>query len=300
MNWNLPSLGSLRVLEAVARHKSFTNAGRELNITQSAVSRQIAVLEDALGVRLFDRMRSQAVPTEEGANFLAKISGPLRQIESATIELASRQAGAGLITLATPPAFGMRWLIPRLPGFYAKFPEIILSLVTRAASAEFSMNDSDIAVHYGRGDLPDLITIPLIGDRLVIVAAPGYLKQIRPLKSPNDLANAVKLQPSTRPSLWHDWLTENNVSEKNAWYGPRFEHNYLIVQAAVAGIGIALLPTIIVADEIRSGRLIDPFGHDFPNPDCYRLVFRPTIDVDTKISIFHDWIMNEVKDAKHE
>lgn len=300
MNWNLPSLSSLRVLEAVARHKSFTNAGRELNITQSAVSRQIAVLEDALGVRLFDRMRSQAVPTENGANFLAKISGPLRQIESATIELASRQSGAGLITMATPPAFGMRWLIPRLPSFYKKCPEIILSLVTRASSAEFSMSDSDVAVHYGRGNLLDLITIPLVGDRLVVVAAPDNLKQFHPIKNPNDLANAIKLQPSTRPNLWHDWLTENNVPEKNPWQGPRFEHNYLIVQAAVAGIGVALLPKLIVAEEIRLGRLLNLFGRDFPNPDCYRLVFSPAKEADSKITVFRDWIMKEARDDKYE
>jgi LysR family glycine cleavage system transcriptional activator len=297
MNWNLPSLSSLRVLEAVARRKSFTNAAKELNLTQSAVSRQVAVLEDTLGVRLFERLRSQAVPTAEGASFLAKIAAPLRQIERATIELASRQTGAGMLTLATPPAFGMRWLIPRLPRFYEQYPKIILSLVTRAASPEFTMSDSDVAIHYGRGNLPDMTVVPLTGDRLVVVGAPSYLKQFRPLKNPSDLANAVKLQPLTRPNLWHDWFADNKVTENNPWYGPRFEHNYLIVQAAIAGIGIALLPTLIVAEEIKTGRLLNPFGRDFQNPDCYRLVFSQTIETDPRISMFRHWITVEARQS---
>lgn len=299
MNWNLPSLSSLRVLEAVARHKSFTNAAKELNITQSAVSRQIAVLEDALGVRLLERLRSQAVPTAEGASFLAKITPPLRQIESATIELASLQTGAGMLTLATPPAFGMRWLIPRLPRFYEEYPKIILSLVTRAATADFDMRDFDVAIHYGRGNLADMTVVPLTGDRLVVVGSPTYLKQFRPLKNPSDLANALKLQPMTRPNLWHDWLAENGVHENNPWYGPRFEHNYLIVQAAIAGIGIALLPTLIVAEEIKTGRLLNPFGQDFPNQDCYRLVFSKTVEADRRISMFRRWITAEASQRKH-
>lgn len=293
MSVNLPSLSSLRVLDAVARHGSFTNAGRELNITQSAVSRQIAVLEDTLGIRLFERLRSKVTPTAEGQIYLDKISGPLRQIESATIELASRQTGAGLLTLATPPAFGMRWLIPRLPDFYQQCPEIILSLVTRAAAAEFDMSDSDVAIHYGRGSLSNMTVIPLVGNRLVVVGAPAYLKRLKPLKKPADIASVVKLQPTTRPMLWRDWLAENGVSEKNPWCGPRFEHNYLIVQAAVAGIGIALLPAIIVADEVRAGRLVNPFGHAFPNPDCYRLVFPSSSGEDRKITMFRRWIISE-------
>lgn len=300
MSVNLPSLSSLRVLDAVARHGSFTNAGRELNITQSAVSRQIAVLEDTLGVRLFERLRSKVIPTAEGRIYLDKIAGPLRQIESATIELGSRQTGAGLLTLATPPAFGMRWLIPRLPKFYQRYPEIILSLVTRAAVAEFDMSDSDIAIHYGRGSLSNMTVIPLVGDRLVVVGAPTYLSQFKSLKKPTDLANAVKLQPMTRPMLWHDWLAENSVSEKNPWCGPRFEHNYLIVQAAAAGIGIALLPTVIVADEIKAGRLVNPFGREFPNPDCYRLVFPSSSNEDRKIVMFRRWIFAEGTGQQHE
>lgn len=300
VSWNLPSLSSLRVLETVARHKSFTNAGKELNITQSAVSRQVALLEDALGVRLFERLRHRVVPTTDGQIYLAKIAGPLRQIESATIELASRQTGAGMLTLATPPAFGMRWLIPRLPLFYQQYPQIILSLVTRSATTEFNMSDFDVAIHYGRGNLPDMTIVPLTGYRLVVVGSPGYLKQFKQLKKPGDLANAVKLQPMTRPTLWHDWLAENQVPERNPWYGPRFEHNYLIVQAAVAGIGIALLPTLLVEDEIKAGRLLNPLDRDFPNPDCYRLVSPQTVETDRKLAIFRDWIVEQVRLARHE
>jgi LysR family glycine cleavage system transcriptional activator len=295
MNWNLPSLSSLRVLEAVARHKSFTNAGKELNITQSAISRQVAVLEDTLGVRLFERLRHQVVPTADGQTYLAKIAGPLRQIESATIELASRKTGAGVLTLATPPAFGMRWLIPRLPRFYEQHPQIILNLVTRASTAEFSMGDCDVVIHYGRGSLLGMTVVPLTGDRLVVVGAPSYLQQFKRLKTPGDLTNAIKLQPMTRPTLWRDWLADNNVPERNPWYGPRFEHNYLIVQAAVAGIGIALLPALLVIDEIKSGRLINPFESDFINPDCYRLVFAQSTATDRKLAMFRDWISKEAR-----
>jgi LysR family transcriptional regulator, glycine cleavage system transcriptional activator len=293
MNWNLPSLAALRILEASARHGSFTRAARELHITQSAVSRQIRLLEESLNVRLFERTQQRITLTPAGAEYLDKIRGPLDQLQKATLELVTGESSAGVLNVATPPAFGMRWLVPRLPRFQRLHPEIVISLVTRNAVFDFSTEEIDAAFHYGNDDWPNVASMLLTGDKLVLVAARSYLGRIAPIRCPADVVNAVKLQPIRRPNLWRDWLAAANVDEPNPWAGPRFEHYYLIVEAAVAGLGLAILPHVIVADELELGRLLNPLDVEFDSTDCYSLVYPPSNENDVKLRAFRNWLKTE-------
>jgi LysR family glycine cleavage system transcriptional activator len=293
MNWNLPSLTALRIMEAAARHHSFTRAGLELHITQSAVSRQIRILEESLKVRLFERKQQQVTLTAEGAQYLEKIRRPLERIEKATLEMLTGQSGGGALNVATPPAFGMHWLIPRLPRFQRAHPEIMISVLTRNAVFDFSGDEIDAAFHYGNNDWPYVVSVPLTGDKLVIVGAPSYLKSIPPVRTPADVVNAVKLQPIRRPNVWRDWMLAAGVEHANPWAGPRFEYYYLIMQAAVAGLGLAILPTMLVAEDLRSGRLVNPLGTQFQSPDFYCLVYPADKEGNPRLRAFRLWLEHE-------
>ena len=107
----------------------------------------------------------------------------------------------------------------------------------------------------------------------MLVGAPSYLGRIRPIRSPQDVVGAVMLQPIRRPNLWRDWLLEAGIEHANSWAGPRFKHYYMIIQAALAGLGLAILPRLIITEELKSGRLVDPLGKEFTSPDCYCLVY---------------------------
>ena len=293
MSFNLPSLTALRILEAVARHGSFTRAAMELHLTQSAVSRQIRVLEDFFRMRLFDRTQQAVKLTAAGAKYLESVRGSLERIQHATIDLLTGQDGGGTFNLATPPAFGTRWLIPRLHRFQQQNPDIMLNLVTRTAIFDFREQEIDAAFHYGDNDWPGVASVRLTGNKLVLVGAPSYFKRHRPIRSPQDVVGAVMLQPIPRPNQWRDWLLEVGIESANSWAGPRFEHYYMIIQAASAGLGLAILPRIIVEEELKSGRLVDPLGLEVTTAACYCLVYPPNKESNVALQRFGKWAKDE-------
>lgn len=294
MPWNLPSLAALRTFEAAGRHLSFTRAALELNITQSAVSRQIRALEDQLGRRLFERSAQRVVLTPAGQAYLAEIRTALTRVQEATLRLMADQGG-GMLRIATPPAFGMRWLIPRLPRFHSANPDIIVSLVTRIGVFDLSAEGVDAAIHYGDNDWPDVTSIPLMGELAVVVAAPAYLRQLRPMRTPADVANGVLLQHMRRADAWREWGAAHGVVGPDLRAGPRFEHYYMIIQAAVAGLGLGLIPRTIVQGELAAARLVALFGDGFRCRESYCLVFPHSADDDRKLRCFRDWLMAEAR-----
>jgi LysR family transcriptional regulator, glycine cleavage system transcriptional activator len=292
MTINLPSLSALRTFEAAGRHMSFTRAALEMHITQSAVSRQIRGLEDMLGVRLFNRADQRVTLTEVGQAYLRDISSALDRIQDSTLRLLTKHTGS-MLTLATPPAFGMRWLIPRLPAFHKAHPEIMVSLLTRADVFDFAAESVDAAIHYGHDEWPGAETIRLLGDTMALVASPAYLAQRKPITEPADLRDAVLMQHMRRPTTWADWLAAAHATEINAWAGPRFEHYYMLIQAALAGLGLALIPSIIVAEEIESGRLVQPFKTGYVGEDVYCLVYPEVKRGDSNLQRLREWLVAE-------
>lgn len=288
----LPSLPSLRTFEVVARHMSFTRAADELNITQSAVSRQIRWLEDLLDTALFHRMGHRVNLTSDGKAYLREISGALRRIEQSTLKLRSKQHGSTL-TLATPPAFGMRWLIPRLPKFHKANPDIMVSLITRADVFDFLEESVDAALHYGHEDWAGVETVPLLGEKIILVASPAYLEKDRSLRSKEGLGNAVLLQHLRRPNGWVEWLSAAGIRGVNAWAGPSYEHYYMLIQAAAAGLGFALVPRIIVEEELASGQLVEPLGIAHKARETYCLVYPEDRRDHRAIAKLRDWLIEE-------
>lgn len=298
MGWQLPSLAALRTFEAAARHLSFTKAAAELNLTQSAVSRHIRSMEGYLGVLLFERIRQRIVLTEAGRSYARDIRGALEQMQSATVNLVAHQGKGGILRLATPPAFCMKWLIPRLDRFSQKHPSIIVDLVTRSTPFNFDTELLDAAIHYGNNDWPGVLVDRLVGEEMVPVCSSTYLVKHQTLDSPEDLRHHVLLQSTRRPNTWPDWLEAQNVREINPWAGLRFEHFYMIIQAAIAGLGIALLPRLLVSDDLVSRRLVIPFDASFISRDAYCLAYPAAKRTDRNVELFREWLMEEAASAQ--
>lgn len=295
MGWQLPSLAALRTFEAAARHLSFTEAALELNLTQSAVSRQIRLMEDYLGVALFQRVKQRLVLTEAGRVYVADIRAALVKMQAATMSLIATQGKGGILNLATPPAFGTKWLMPRLHRFTTAHPEILINLVTRARPFDLEGESVDIAIHYGNNDWPGVLSDRLVGGEMAVVCAPAYLDANEPLREPADLARHTLLQWTVRPDMWREWMEAKQVSSANAWQGPRFEHLYMVLQAAIGRLGVALLPRVLVDDDIEAGRLVSPLDDEYLSADAYCLVYRPELSGDPKIQMFRAWLADEAR-----
>ncbi|WP_132478169.1 transcriptional regulator GcvA [Paracandidimonas soli] len=296
MHWHLPSLSALRTFEAAERHMSFTKAAVELNLTQSAVSRQIRLMEDYLGVELFQRVNQRLAVTEAGRAYAEEVRRVLHSLQEATLRLMSYQEQGGILHIATPSVFGVKWLIPRLHSFYSKHPDILLNIVTRSKPFDLESEKLDVAIHWGNNDWPNVVAHPLVGRELVPVCSPAYLQSIGTVKAPGDLAKAALLQHARRPNRWQEWFDAHGAGNVNAWAGARFEHFYLITQAAVAGLGVGLLPRMFVEDEVKSGRLVMLFDDGFEGSDIYHLVYPEHKSNDAKVGKFREWILKQAQE----
>lgn len=293
MSWHVPSLTALRTFEASARHLSFTRAAEEMHLTQSAVSRQIRALEDFLGVPLFHRVQQRLVLTPAGSAYLADIRQPLEGLQAATLKMLTEQAG-GVLNVATLTAFGTKWLIPRLGRFHKLHPNVLLNLVTRSGEADPYNDQFDLGIFYGEGNWKGVECIRLSSEDLVLVVAPGYRPGNREIAAPEDIARGTLLQQSRRPGKWRDWFEQAGVTNVNPWAGPRFEHFYMVIQAVIAGLGSALLPEILIEDELRNGRLVMPFATRVQTSEAYYLVFPDRGAGRGSADFFKSWIMGEL------
>lgn len=296
MSWQLPSLAALRTFEAAARHLNFTRAATELNLTQSAVSRQIRHMEDYLGVLLFQRVKKTVILTDAGRIYARDVRAGMETMQAATVNLLAHRGKGGMLNLATPPAFCVKWLIPRLDRFSSRHPGVVVNLSTRAKPFDFDVEHFDAAIHYGSNDWPGVITEKLLGEELVAVCSPAYLEKWPGAKARlADLPQHVLLQQTSRHNNWQEWLEQNQVKDVNPWAGPRFEHVYMVMQAAIAGLGIALLPRLLVIDDVESGRLVTPFKASLVTNDAYCLVYPAAKKSDPKLEVFRQWLISEAK-----
>ncbi len=295
MGWQLPSLSALRTFEAAARHLSFTKAASELNLTQSAVSRQIRLMEEYLGVLLFQRVKQRLVLTDAGRTYVVDIRAALEKMQAATVNLLATQGKGGVLHLATPPAFGTKWLIPRLHRFSDAHPEILIELATRAKPFDLADESIDAAIHYGGDDWPGVLSDRLVGDEMVVVCSPAYLQRRGTPARPEDLAQHTLLQQTVRPNLWREWFEAKGGDLNLAWQGPRFEHFYLIMQAAIGSLGVALLPRLLVREDVAAGRLVIPFEDPYHSREAYCLVYLAGKRGDQKVQLLRRWLVDEAK-----
>lgn len=264
----LPSVSDLLAFEASARHSSFTRAAAELNLTQSAVSRNIRVLEEVMGVPLFKRVRQRVVLTAAGAVYVQDVQRILNDLREATHRAMAFADRSSVLNIAVLPTFAARWLVPRLPQFMAAHPNVTVNFSARLQPFNFSLESFDAAIHYGPPAWPGAVMHHLMDEFMVVVGNPDYLKR-QGISDPSHLVNAPLLHLTTRPMAWADWFDAIGLEAATGLKGPRYEQFSLLAQAAAAGLGVALLPRILIEDELASGRLVAPFDVTFKSPNAY-------------------------------
>lgn len=289
----LPSLNSLKSFEAVARHQSFTRAAAELNVTQSAASRLVRSLEEFLDIPLLTRSSRRIDLTDQGRFYANLIRDALDRIEAGTMELIATRDGGGTLSIGMLPTFGTRWLIPRLSSFQREHPDIILNIVSNDGPLDFSAQKIDVAVRFGHGDWPDAIAEPLMAEELVVVCSPQVMAGPYPLDTYAALSRHPLIQHSTRPNAWSHWFRSVGFAPSNLHWGPSLEHYFMVIQAAIAGIGLALLPRFLIDDEIERGMLVVPFPVRVSGPGAYYVVTPNAKAELPRINSFRGWIIRE-------
>ncbi len=286
----LPPLNSLRTFEAAARHRSFTRAAEELNVTQTAVSHQIRTLEERLGLKLFDRRGRTLRLTEAAKGYLPSVRSAFDQLHDATERLIGPDREATL-TVSTLTTFAAKWLVPRLGGFQDLHPEISVRIATSMAPVEFDRDDVDVAIRYGRGDWPGLRVDRLIREDIFPVCSPKLLDGPHPLGRPDDLASHTLLHVVGFREDWQVWLTAANVDGIDPSSGLKFDIAMAALQAAIDGVGVALGRTALVEGDLATGRLVAPFDISLPIEAAYYVVAPERTADRPSIKAFREWLI---------
>ena len=291
MRRKIPSIEALIAFEAAARHQSFTRSADELALTQSAVGRQIACLEDFVGVALFNRVKKRLSLTGIGELYAAQIRAALEKIERDTLAAMAHRGAGGILELAVIPTFATRWLIPRLPSFYAAHADITLNLMTRAEPFMFETTDFDAAIHFGDPVWPGAIARHLFGEEMTPVCSPALLAAQADGLPPPDLSRFTLLHLSARPDAWRQWLAQAGMHEVPCMRGQRYELFSMLVEAARAGLGMALVPRFFVLNELASGELLAPFGPTLRDEKGYYLVYPEAKQNCRLVAAFEKWLL---------
>lgn len=289
----LPSTGALLALEAFERLGSISGAARDLALTQGAVSRQIQALEAQLGVPLTERDGRRVVPTPAARAYAAEVRRALDRIAQAALKLQVAEAG-GALNLAILPAFGMRWLMPRLPDFARRHPDVTINMATRLEPFNFATEAFDAAIHFGAGDWPGTERLLLRHESVIAVAAPDLLART-PMTDPRQILSAPLLHIRTRPKAWANWFQRQGVTAASPLPGTLHDQFSTITQAALLGLGIALLPEYLVEQEIAARRLVPVFGGAVEAEGAYYLVWPKEKSHDLSLRRFRDWLATQVE-----
>jgi LysR family glycine cleavage system transcriptional activator len=292
---NLPSISSLVAFEAVARQLNFTRAAEDLCISQAAVSRQIAVLEGFLHTRLFHRDDGRAGVrlSEAGERFLNRIVPGLDTLEAATDEQRGVRPQATL-NLAVMPTFAAKWLLPRMPRFTEAHPDITIHFSARSEPFNFGNTNFDGAIHYGQADWAGAHCVKLFPDEMLVVCRRDLLDPtLNGSAMPGDIAALPKLHLITRPNIWRTWYEKSGLPPEEVQDGPHFETFAFLIEAAIAGMGVGLVPSFMVEQELQSSRLICPTPISIPGPGAYYLVYPQSCRSERALAQFEIWLKGE-------
>ncbi|MDH0303326.1 MULTISPECIES: LysR substrate-binding domain-containing protein [unclassified Pseudomonas] len=289
----LPLL-ALRAFSETTRLGSLKAAAERMGVTPGAISQQIRLLEDRLGVILLTRSRYGVQLTEAGASLYPGLSRGFGQIESALLDLEALTR-ANTLTISTQPSFASSWLVPRLADFSARYPEIDVRVQSTAELVDLHRDPVDIALRHGLGDYPGLESIPLLAPVLLPVASPGLLVGGPALHAPQDCLHYPLLQDADRAD-WTLWLQAHGVEpDGRSRRGPSFDEDLLLLRAAASGQGIALVQAQHAEDDLRNGSLVVAVDRAWPSRFAYYLVARKENLSRPHVRAFIDWIQAQLE-----
>lgn len=287
---NYPSTTALRCFDASAKFMSFTKAAQALNMTQSAVSKQISNLEETLNTILFERSRSvQALKlTPAGELFLIETQKILNQIEISVLNLLTSNSENQTLHIATHPSFCARILVPALKDFNKIYPHIHLDIQEQISSSEIDRSQIEVAFLYGDGVWRDMTSIKLFDEECIVVASPELIA--KPFDSLQQFSQYSLLQLRSRPRDWTNYFQLQESELDKALLGPRIDTIHSCIQAALLGSGLALVPKFYVKMALMKGELIQVWPYSLKSTQAYYMVYPTSMSQTQKISIIVNWI----------
>jgi LysR family glycine cleavage system transcriptional activator len=292
MSKRLPPLNSLRVFEVAARRLSFTRAAEELHVTNAAVSHQIKLLEDHLGIDLFVRSNNVLKLTEAGELYLHRIREGFKIFQQATDALLNDNNV--LLRVGVPPSFGSKWLVPRLYRFLNRHPQIRVEIVSEL---DRSYRDCDVSIDFRRKQFADFRIEAFIATEVFPVCSPALAAQ---LASPQDLGRqtllheVIAMNEPDYPS-WRSWFATLGLPNPETRQGPLFTLALMALQAAIDGQGIALGQGLLVEYDMAAGRLVRPFQVEVPLRLDYYLIYAADMQENAAFQAFHQWLLSEAQ-----
>lgn len=289
----LPPLNALKAFEVSARLLSFTKAANELFVTQAAVSHQIKLLENHLGLKLFMRKNRTLLLTEEGQSYYLDIKDIFQSLQESTQRLLAKGA-KGTITVCIQASLAIQWLVPRLSEFNKLHPDVEIRIKADDRDDDTLTDDVDIAFYYGHGHWPGIIADKIISEYLQPVCSPLLLTGDNAIVDISSLQQQTLLHDTSR-SDWKRWYKSVGVKSNKVDHGPIFSHSAMVLQAAIHGQGIALVNNILAKPEIDAGRLLVPFNKVLVNQDGFYIACRDNQLDMARIAPFRDWVLATVK-----
>ncbi|MDB5758089.1 MAG: LysR family transcriptional regulator [Burkholderia sp.] len=297
MRRKIPSTGALIAFEAAARYQSFSRAAEELTLTEGAISRQIAVLEEYLGLQLFHRVKKRVSLTDIGTAYFIKVKEDLTRLERNTLGAMAYQNGQKFLELAVIPTFTSKWLIPRIAQFGLLYPDITINLSERALPFLFGDSIFTAAIHYRHPAWAGCAQEELFDEELVPVCSPTLLGSYQ-VNSVIDLLNFPMLHKNTREDAWTRWFAAAGHEDVSPMAGPRYDLFSMIIQGACVGIGIALVPRLYVQDELKNGSLVIPIDFSIRGLKQYCVVYPEHKEVSAVARLFFDWLTDAASEER--
>jgi len=283
----LPSLRALQVFEAASRHQGFTEAAGELGVTQGAVSRQVQELERWLGLDLFVRSGPNIKLTATGRQLGARIGDAMDILQQAA-DAARPDPTTRYVTLSMLPSVAAKWLAPRLGQFIQNHPDIDLRVTASRHFVDFDTDEVDAAIRYGEGNWPDVHAEQLAQETVAPVCTRAYADRLT-LRAPPDLLGATLLHTDILDD-WDAWFTAAGIARGAASRGPALGDDAATIQAALDGQGVALGRSVLVADDLRAGRLVAPFPQQIQATYSYWFVTPANKPAKADLTTVRDWI----------
>jgi len=287
-------LAALRAFEAAARHVSYSRAAEELNLTHGAISFQMRVLKEALGVDLFKRSGRRMVLTPEGQRLFGYVRDGFMRLEQGMDDVRASRRGQ-MLTVSVHPGLASYWVIPRLGDFQRKHPEIDVSLLPNITLVDFSRDDVDMALRYGPGNWPGLDAVKLMDEEVFPVCSPRFNGGTLP-KQPRDLADLPLLRDARQP--WSDWFKSIGLELPEPDRGPVYNEPSLVLQAAIAGQGVALARGALARPAIEAGHLVRLFPRGARARFSYYIVYPPAAASIPRVAAFRDWLLGQAGESE--
>lgn len=290
MRRKIPSSAALTAFEAAARHGSFARAAEELSLTEGAISRQIGRLESFLGVALFERIGNRVRLLPNGARYAGQVRELLDRLDRDSQYLMGQPENAASLDIAVTPTFAMRWLIPRLAGFGRLHPNITVHLSERTEPFALAGSGVDAAVHFEHPAWAGMRTYPLLQEVLLPVCHPSLLGGRKRLPA---LDTLPRLHRRHSPDAWQRYAEETGVLLTNPAVGARYDLHAMLIEAALAGLGVALVPRLYVEAELEQGRLVAPWAHPTRVSKTFCLVLPEPIGLTAgPVQVFAHWLLD--------